>query len=115
MIKRFNICTRKTYIDRNGQEKINWLRVGNLVYFPANGDKLDGYKLELYMFPGTTLHVFEDKPRENGEAEIDATTGQMTRPRPNKMVSPVAAPGAKVEPGQIAYPEEEINPDDIPF
>lgn len=116
MAKRFNICTRKTYVDKqSGLEKVQWLRIGNLVYFPAHGDMLDGYKLELYMYPATTFHIFEDKPREGGEAEVDIQTGQVTHPKPNKQLAPVVPRGSKVEPGQIEYPSEEINPDDIPF
>lgn len=114
MIKRFNICTRKTYTDRSGVEKTQWLRVGNLTYFPAHQEKTEGYKLELYMFPALQLSIFEDKPKENGEGSIDYETGQHTRPRANKQLPAVVPKGSKVEPGQIEYPDE-INPDDIPF
>lgn len=115
MFKRFNICTKKTYLDsKTGQDKNQWLRVGNLIYFPANGDKEEGYRLELYMFPGTPFSIFPDKPKDGAEAEVDIQTGRMTAPRANKQLTPVVPKGSKLEPGQIEYPDE-INPADIPF
>lgn len=120
MIKRFNICTRKTY-QKDGEEKVQWLRVGNLTHFPANPerDMAEGHKLELYMFPNTQLYIFEDRQRENGEQVIDIETGEKAppaKPQRQKSIPAVVMPGEKkVDPNQIEYPTDEINPDEIPF
>ena len=63
-MKKFNIVTKKTYKDRNGQDKAQWNSVGSLVYFPATQDKREGYKLELNMHPNTAFYIFEQKPKE---------------------------------------------------
>ena len=63
-IIRYNICTVKTY-QKDGEDKKAWLNVGSMVYFPANGEKQAGYKLELNMYPGTQFFVFEQKPKED--------------------------------------------------
>ena len=63
-MKRFNINTKKVY-QKDGEEKVAWNKVGSLVYFPADGDKKAGFKLELNMFPDTAFFVFEDVPRED--------------------------------------------------
>lgn len=85
-IKRFNICTRKTY-QKGDEEKVQWPQVGKMVYFPANGDKNEGYKLEMNMFPTTQFFVFEETDR-----------GQ--KPRQQEV---------------IAEPEGEIDAGDVPF
>lgn len=105
MIKRFNICTKKIYTDKDGNEKNQWMRIGNLTHFPANGDKEEGYKLELYMHPATQFAIFEDKPRGNGEPEVNNETGKVVQPRANKKVE-----GTKPE-----YPQNNVDPADMPF
>lgn len=70
---------------KDGVEKTAWNTVGKLVYFPANEDKEEGFVLELHMFPDTKFFVFEDKPRDVQKNS------------------------------DIALPQEEINPDDVPF
>jgi hypothetical protein len=86
-MKRFNICTKKVY-SKDGQERAQWNIVGFLIYFPANGDKQAGFKMELNMWPTVPFFVFEQKPKE---------------------VKPVA------DPLDMSVPSEEISPDSIPF
>lgn len=88
-MKRFDIIVPKKYT-KDGEEKTAWNNVGTLVHFPANGDKDEGYILELNMFPETTFKVFEQKPKE----EQAPQQAQQTAPE---------------------YPADEINPEDIPF
>lgn len=57
-MKKYNIVTSKKYV-QNGQEKTQCNTVGTLVYFPANGDKGEGFALELNMYPATKFSVFE--------------------------------------------------------
>lgn len=101
-MKRFNIVVPKKYTS-NGEEKTQWNTVGTLVHFPATAQKDEGYIMELFMFPSTTLKVFEQKPRD------DARPAQRTAPAP-KAVSTEA-----VDPDTIEYPADELNPEDIPF
>lgn len=115
MAKKFNVCTKKIYTDNSGVEKTQWMRVGNLIQFPPNNGKPEGFKLELYMHPLTPFFIFEAKANESGEAVVDIQTGQVTRPAPNKQLAAVVPKGQKVEASQIEYPENDINPDDIPF
>lgn len=61
-MKKFNITVPKKYT-KNGEEKTAWNNVGTLVHFPANGEKSEGYILELNMFPETPFKVFEQRER----------------------------------------------------
>lgn len=88
-MKRFNICTKKVYT-KDGVEKAFWPSVGTLTYFPPSGEKQGGFRLELPIFGNTQFYVFEQKPKE----------------------AP-AKPAA--DPLDTAYPQDAINPDDIPF
>ena len=65
-MKIFNVSVPKKYT-KDGEEKTAWNNVGKLIYFPASGDKPEGYALELSMFPETKFGVFEAKPKEGGE------------------------------------------------
>jgi hypothetical protein len=65
-MKKFNISVPKKY-EKNGEEKTAWNNVGTLTYFPANGDKKEGYKLEIPIFGATQFFVFEQKAKEDGE------------------------------------------------
>lgn len=62
MIKKFDVVTAKKYT-KDGEEKTQWNNVGSLVKFDANGDKPEGFALELSMFPETKFMVFEKKPK----------------------------------------------------
>ena len=64
-MRKYNVVTVRKYTDGQGNEKKQWNTIGSLVFFPANGNKPDGYKLELNMFPETKYFVFEMKPRED--------------------------------------------------
>lgn len=66
MATRYNITVPRKY-EKNGEEKTAWSNVGTLVHFPANGEKPDGFIIELGMFPTTPFKVFlqEDKRNEN--------------------------------------------------
>lgn len=55
-----NICTKKTYKNKTGEEKTAWLNVG---YLKTN-DEGKSF-IELNMFPGTPFYVFERKEKEN--------------------------------------------------
>lgn len=58
-----NICTKKTY-ESNGQTKTIWLQVGTFKT-ADNGNRF----IELNMFPGTPLYVFEKKEKDAGGAD----------------------------------------------
>lgn len=66
-IKKWNICVKKVYKSQ-GQDKAYWPSVGELVYFPANGNNKAGFSLELHLLQGTKLYVFENKPKDAGSA-----------------------------------------------
>ena len=55
----YNVCSKKTYKKKDGEEKTKWLNCGVL-------KKTDDGKmfLELAMFPETSFFVFEQKPKE---------------------------------------------------
>ena len=89
-MKRFNVTTKKPYM-KNGEQKVQWNSVGQLVHFPATQEKAEGFILELNMFPGTTFYVFEQKPRDSGQTRQPESTDK-------------------------EYPEEASqNPSDLPF
>ena len=93
-MRKYDICTKKVY-EINGQEKKSWPRVGSLVYFPANGDKPEGYKLELNMYPGTPFFIFEQKPKDGKN--------------PNGTMKPEAVDNAAVDAAG------DVAPEDLPF
>ena len=101
-MKRFNITTVGSY-EKDGQEKKTFPQVGKLVQFEASNGKEEGFILELNMFPGTRFCVFPDTPKDT------RAQPQTSAPRASSPVQ--AAPPVDT----IEYPEEEINPDDIPF
>lgn len=57
-MKIYNICVRKTY-QKDGVEKVSWPQVGTMIHFPPNGEKGDGYKIEIPILGATQLFVFE--------------------------------------------------------
>jgi len=89
MTKRYNISKPRKYIS-NGVEKTYWDKVGEMVEF----EKQDGSVSRIVKIPaiGLEANVFEDRPKAEP--------------------APVARPAA---PADIVYPDEEINPEDIPF
>lgn len=72
MPKRYNIVLPKKYT-KNGEEKTAWLNVGKLVYFPASGEKTEGYVLELSMFPNIEFKIFPEREREQQAPQAAAT------------------------------------------
>ncbi len=100
-MKKYNVVTKKVYV-KDGQEKKQWMNVGTLTHFPKNGDRDEGFILELAMFPDTKFSVFEQKPRENVQREnkVDDSGEQKA----------YAQSQTKVE-----YPTDDITPEDIPF
>ena len=67
---RYNISVPREY-DKNGEKKTAWSNVGKLVRFEANGEKPEGFVIELFMFPNTKFMVFEEKPRDEQVAPSD--------------------------------------------
>ena len=65
-MKRYNICTSRTYT-KNGEEKKQWSTVGTLVELDNGGRIVD-----LFMFPHTTFSVFEQKPKEEAGVQSKA-------------------------------------------
>ena len=66
-MKRYNIVVPRKY-EVKGEEKTAWSTVGTLVHFPAQGDKEDGFIVELGMFPTTTFKVFPQKEKDPKDA-----------------------------------------------
>ena len=97
MIKKYNISKPEKYI-KDGVEKTYWSHVGIYTEF----EKQDGTVSRLVEIPaiGLKASVFLQEPRENA-------------PRASQP-QPVAKKEATVQLNE-AYPDEEINPDDIPF
>jgi hypothetical protein len=85
--KRFNLAvvTRK-YTGNDGVEKSNWERIGQMTTFKKDDGSYSSI-IELYHMPGTTISVFENKPKEQ----------------------PAPQPTAQHE------PTEDIQIEDIPF
>lgn len=116
-MKRFNITTSKTYTSQ-GQERKTWPSVGQLTYFEAGNGKQEGYRLELNMFPSTQFYIFPIKapqsPTAHGEVEttIDAETGEERKASAQPAAKKTVKAGGS---DSIEYPEETINPSDIPF
>jgi len=67
-MKRFNICTARTY-EKNGETKKAWRTVGQLIQWPAKEDKPESFSIELHMFPETRFSVFEERDRDQKPSE----------------------------------------------
>ena len=62
-MQKFNVNTKRTYIDKQGNEKTVWNTVGKIVIFD------DGKpSLELFMFPDTKFMCFSDD-RNQGQLQ----------------------------------------------
>ncbi len=90
-MKKYNLAKPRKYTDSQGNEKTYWDRVGEMIEF----EKQDGTVNRIVKIPaiGLECNVFEDKPKEE---------------KPKPVVE-------KTEKEYQEYPEEEVNPDDIPF
>ncbi|MFA5050992.1 MAG: hypothetical protein WC499_02655 [Patescibacteria group bacterium] len=107
MVKRFDICIGRKY-EKDGEEKTAWNKVGNLVWFQADGEKEDGFKLELPIFGHDKFKVFEQKPKtDRGGGKKDAldTYGAEAEEK---------LPEAEKE-AKTGTETDEIDPNDIPF
>lgn len=69
-MQKFNVCVKKTYTTKDGQEKTAWPRVGSIIIFPASGGKDEGGYLELDMFPETKYHVFTFKEKKANDDDL---------------------------------------------
>ena len=61
-----NICSKKTYTKKNGEEKTTWPIVGTLKTTDDNKRFI-----ELNIFPNITFFVFEQKTKEEEHADGD--------------------------------------------
>lgn len=97
MIKKFNISKPKKYTNSQGEEKTQWNNIGMITEF----HKEDGSVSRIIEIPtiGLEANIFPFEPKKTEQDGIKSTPpGYMNK---------------KVE--TIEYPEEEINPEDIPF
>lgn len=62
MPKKFNIVTAETY-EKGGEQKKVWHTVGELILWPAKGDKSEQYSMKLHMQPSEKFYIFEQKER----------------------------------------------------
>jgi hypothetical protein len=102
---KFNLSKAgRKYQDNQGQEKTIWENVGTLTEF----HKDDGTVNKVVEIPaiGLTANVFAIKPKEGQKTE---PTVQLDKEYPTeKNISVPMVEG-------MEYPEEDINPEDIPF
>lgn len=96
-MKKYNISKPEKYV-KDGVEKTFWANVGTMTEF----EKQDGSISRIIEIPAISLkaNIFPIEPRQEG---IDEAPGRE-----------VAEKTVKVK-ETIEYPEEEINPEDIPF
>lgn len=107
--KKFQInIVSQAYDDKTGEAKHgadgkpikNWKSVGNLIVFKHTDGRPDGYKVELHMIPTSpTVQIVVTDP-DKAKAAKPTTTVTAT--------APAQSTG-------VAYPKDEISPDDIPF
>jgi len=93
-MEKFNISKPKKYIDKSGVEKTYWSTVGTYTEFK----KQDGSMSRIMEIPaiGLEASIFPIVQK------VDTVVREMKKEQ------------GRV-PTDIEYPEEEINPDDIPF
>lgn len=93
-ILKFNISKPKKYTDKQGNEKTQWNNIGMMTEFHKDGGsvsriiEIPAIGLDANIFP------LEDKKQENSIAKA---------PQQGRVQT------------EIDYPEEEIDPEDIPF
>lgn len=61
-----DICTKRTFVQKDGTEKTTWLKCGTLREMD-NGNQF----IELNMLPNTSFYVFEQKKKEVTESNGD--------------------------------------------
>ncbi len=96
-IKRFNICSPETYVNKDKEEKTMWHRVGRMTEFI----KENGAVNRMIEIPaiGLKAQVFPEKERED-------------RKPSEKKVSEEKGEEQTEELGSL---EEDIRPEDLPF
>jgi len=57
-----NLCIRENYKAKDGSDKVSWNKIG--IMFTAN----DKQYMKLHHIPGVLINVFEQKPKDGGEA-----------------------------------------------
>lgn len=72
-MERFNVVTAKLY-EKDGEQKKAWRNVGQLVVWPANGNKPQSFQLELNMFANEKFYIFPAKEREVKPTSDDVIT-----------------------------------------
>lgn len=106
MATKFNISKPEKYTDNQGVEKTQWHNVGTLIEF----QKPDGSVAQFIEIPSISLKasVFPIATKnEQGNSKYGQSTNY------HKKTQPVATQEATET--VIEYPQDEINPDDIPF
>jgi hypothetical protein len=53
-----NLCVRESYKDKDGNETVNWNKIGILI------DKGEKQYIKLFHIPGVMISVFEQKKKE---------------------------------------------------
>jgi hypothetical protein len=101
-VEKFNMVLAKPYT-ANGEEKTFWANVGRVTLFHKNDGSVSGIveenhsKEQFQLFP---VQDRQDAPAQSG--------GQYNQPYKQPQ-------GQPAQPGEVEYPTEDINPDDIPF
>lgn len=89
VLKRNNLVIVLREYEKDGETKKVWKTIGELTTFQAD-DGSTYSKAELYHMPGVPISVFSQEKREEQKTATQSSTNEQ-------------------------FPEEEINPDDIPF
>lgn len=113
-LKRFNIVvSARKYIDRDGNEKTIFRRIGELTTWEGGG-----ISVELYHMPGARISAFEQKPRDDAftpRKEDLPTVSQDDIPVvENEGLSTGTSEAPTVKP-EGADSTEDIKVKDIPF
>lgn len=63
LLKRHNLCVVTRTYKKDGQDKNNFERIGQLLEFEGE-DGGKWMKVDLYHMPGVQISVFEQKPKD---------------------------------------------------
>jgi hypothetical protein len=102
-VQKFNISKPKKYFDRDGNEKTQWNNIGYITEF----HKDDGSVNRILEIPaiGLEASIFPQNDQEQVQGQRQQRPAQTPQQRQK----------VQDDYGTIDYPEEDINPDDIPF
>lgn len=112
-MKIYDVVVPKKYT-KNGAEKTNWNNVGKLIKFDADGEKPEGFILELNMFPETKFGIFEQKPKTPPNQVQTPPDGKIPVQTTQDPLN-VAFWGSGEVNGEQPPKEEEIKVEEIPF